>query len=284
MDNVINASGNLVYVVGEVKFYYASEVVRDSFFAQYLEYMRGKASTPIDSASMAEYLQGERSGAGKEPEANLPLAGSLLWGLSSGDVPLYVLEPPCHFGEAVVRKFVQAIKPKANNKQYTVSLGGRKTGQMRSIYGYNKQFEVVVPDYRSINLFEKAIVDRIGDDKGLMDNFLEYSINPLSRIRGGGGSSGSDRAINYAVSRFLDASVRSPSIRKLIAAHFMVDTITSESKGADRWQVKISLNGPTSSAAMAGKGTVWMATVNVSDVVPLICGEPTFTSVELTDV
>jgi len=262
-------SGGLVFALGQLGFDLISEARRDSI----QQHMDRDKSNPLDPAQILGYLK-----------THDWEAASILWTLSSDQVPLYAVTPAGPFaakGYELLREF---LADQVSGQVELVSIPGRLAGQARLLNG--QVVPVLIPEPRGMyswttGALVQAVVGkppaasapaehRAAHDRKAQGvrGFLQKVYHELRNL----GLTAEERAINHAATNaYQIEQIFEPALKESME----LDAIDVERSpicrpDSDCWDVKIHFFYPERQVQTVRK--VFRFTVDVSDVVPVTVG------------
>lgn len=247
-------SSSLVYLVGTLGFSFPSRA-RRIYFDQVLQ-----KSAADNTEDLLKYLQ-------KNPYE----CENLIWTFNFEDYPKYAIRPTGPFANTVYDKLCGLVSDQFKQKAVRVSLPGNlKSNEVQTEYG--QKLKVLEPAIQGVKGWEIPDAGKKGADKALSEKIANFINRVVYDLRNGGVQPG-DRAMNFALtesikieSAFVLAHNENLELSKIAVVKSPVSRPDSES-----YDVKLTFFSPTKRLETSNR--VFMLTVDVSDVVPLLVGD-----------
>jgi PatG C-terminal len=229
-----------------------------------------EGANPLDEADLLKFLTTMR-----EPEPWH--ATALLWTLTVGEMPLYVIRPEGPYArdayDLLVRYYAEQLPYKRDEGEAglgRIAVPGAVTGRATL---YNAQpVPVINPDLRGLRYWSAHVLkDNARDKSGrFLPDFLDRVVCELRNA----GRASRDRALNYVGTKLIQPA------RIFIedeAATHTLDTIqvapsTLSRPGSDCWDVTLAFFDPAS--PIQSVRSIYLYTVDVSEVIPVLIGRP----------
>ena len=261
----------LIYVLGHLSYDFGTEARMDSIQSE-----MGGANALVAS-DLLQHLE-------TRPES----ATAVIWTLNLDLTPIYAIQPSGTFGAETYRFLRDALAeqlPVKGKKEIDVServsVAGVITGEVRLLNGLT--IPVITPELRGMfNWSTKALIQELKaltpkggsgqtyDPFDGLENFLRRIYEECRNL----GASPQDRAKNYA-------ATNAYSLQNIFAAarsqqmHMEAFTVTKSPicrPGSDCWDIELKFYYPKELWNRARD--VWIMTVDVSDIVPVVVGAP----------
>ncbi|MBK8897149.1 MAG: PatA/PatG family cyanobactin maturation protease [Candidatus Competibacteraceae bacterium] len=208
-------------------------------------------------------------------------AASVIWTLNLDAVPIYAIKPEGAFAQEAYQELRNFLNDQINNSVERVSVPGYIVGNIKLKNG--QMIPVINPDLRGMyswntqELIEKVCAhaaanqeksDRPSECKKRVENFIVRVYEELRNL----GITPQDRAINYAASNaLLVAEIFKEALQEgLEFGSFIVERSPVCRPESDCWDIKLTFFNPKKIFEEASK--VYLLTVDVSDVVPVMVG------------
>lgn len=250
----------LVFALGKLGYDFGTEARRDSI----MQHMDPSANNPNDPEQLLAYL-----------ETNPWDASAFYWTLNLDATPLYAIQAKYAFAEDIYRRLREFLGEQTRGEVERVSIPGHIAGNVKLLTG--QIVPVIWPDLRGMYSWNtKNLVEAVCKDKETYDKCEENVANFLLRIYEelrNLGITSQERAINYAATNaLLAAEVFEDAIKR----EMELDTIGVECSpicrtNSDCWDIKLTFFNPSRVFEQARR--VYLITVDVSDVVPVMVGK-----------
>jgi cyanobactin maturation PatA/PatG family protease len=255
-----------VYAIGRLGISFISPARRDSIW-RVVNGTRDGDLKPISDEALRQLFE-------KQPYQ----AQSVVWTLSRTEVPMYAIVPSGPFGAEVYRWMVEEW---ADHDVEFISVPGVSAGEI-TLYDGN-QVEVLVPDLRGMHSWERAryrdaLFSARKETPGESEERVKLEIERflgkvMYRIRNRGRTP-EERALNSAITNafnFSDVIAQAVS-EQLVLRDVTVERSPLNRPGSDYFDVLVTFFNPRDRQGTANLSARF--TVDVSDTVPVIVGEP----------
>lgn len=243
-----------VFALGKVGYDFTGASRREGF-------VQLGMSNPDDPAELLAFL-----------DEHPYFADRILWTLSVGPTPLYVVRPQGAFAAETYGKLRAMLGAHVSNVAERVSLPGVLGGN--AVLHGNQRVPFLIPDIRGMFSWStEALVEEVGaseDVAAQMRNFLSRVYYELRNT----GVTGEHRALNYAAT---NAFAFQPIFSSAFADGLELHTIRAEPSpiappGSETYDVVLEFFNPRNRTEQARRLNRY--TIDVSDVLPVMMGEP----------